>query len=237
MDVTRQAMIVELLHAQRGQQAIPVRQAALSAAIRLNGCIEMVDGRPDVITVTVDDEQIAAWVLYGLRSVFEHRWRPIIEHHGPSGLTVRVTRGAAQLAVQTGLLDRAGHPVKGFPTNLVTGNMQVLIGVWQGALLTAGRFTPGARRSMLRLSCPTPETVIALAGMPAASASTPTSAPPAATGTRSPSARSRTSPPCSHWSAPRSPPGEPPASALPDREPRHPSRPGRTSMPRTVTGP
>lgn len=165
MDVTRQAMVVELLHAQRGQQAILVRQAALSAAFRLNGCIEMVDGRPDVITVTVDDEQIAAWVLYGLRSVFEHRWRPIIEHHGSSGLTVRVNRGAAQLAVQAGLLDRAGRPVRGFPTNLVTGSMRVLIGVWQGALLTAGRFTPGARRSALRLSCPTPETVLALAGM------------------------------------------------------------------------
>lgn len=131
----------------------------------MTGNVELIGGRPDAITVAVDDEQVAAWSLYGLRSLFDHRWRPVVEHHRPGVLTLRVTRGAARLALRAGLLDGGGRLVPGLPTDLATTTTTraVLVGVWQGALLTSGRFTDRGRREVLHLQCPTQETALDLA--------------------------------------------------------------------------
>lgn len=166
LDVVRQAMIAEILDAPPAERTIPMRRAALSTALRMTGNVELLGGRPDAITVAVDDEQVAAWSLYGLRSLFDHRWRPVVEHHRPGVVTLRVTRGAARLTVRAGLLDGGGHLLTGLPTDLATTtNRAVLVGVWQGALLTSGRFTNGGRREVLHLQCPTQETALDLAGV------------------------------------------------------------------------
>lgn len=76
---------------------------------------------------------------------------------------VLVTAGGADLGRRTRLTDRAGRMVRGLPSSLVTGGVCDAAAVWRGAFLVAGVLKNGTVPG-LTLSCPVPETAMALVG-------------------------------------------------------------------------
>lgn len=77
---------------------------------------------------------------------------------------VRITEGAEELARGTGLIDRAGRPVRGLPPRIITGTLSDAEAAWRGAFLVHGTLTEPGRSSALEVACPAPEAALALVG-------------------------------------------------------------------------
>jgi DNA-binding protein WhiA len=77
---------------------------------------------------------------------------------------VREVRDGEALARQTGLLDGRGRPVRGLPSVIVNGSTADAEAVWRGAFLSHGSLTEPGRSSALEITCPGPESALALVG-------------------------------------------------------------------------
>jgi cell division protein WhiA len=77
---------------------------------------------------------------------------------------VTVTRDAQALARQTGLVDGHGRPVRGLPPQVVSSGKCDAAAAWRGAFLAHGSLTEPGRSSSLEITCPGPESALALVG-------------------------------------------------------------------------
>jgi DNA-binding protein WhiA len=143
------------------------RKAEMSALLRFAGGLHLIGGRV-VVAAEVDSGQIARRLRRDLAEVFGH-----VSHVSvlePGGLrrspryVVRVTRDGERLARQTGLIDTAGRPVRGLPRQLVSGPKCDAAAALRGAFLAHGSLTEPGRSAALEVSCPGPESALALAG-------------------------------------------------------------------------
>jgi DNA-binding protein WhiA len=81
-----------------------------------------------------------------------------------SRYVVRVSNDGEGLARQTGLLDVRGRPVRGLPPQVVSGGTCDAEAAWRGAFLAHGSLTEPGRSSALEVTCPGPESALALVG-------------------------------------------------------------------------
>jgi hypothetical protein len=77
---------------------------------------------------------------------------------------VRVSNDGEGLARQTGLLDVRGRPVRVLPPQVVSGGTCDAEAAWRGAFLAHGSLTEPGRSSALEVTCPGPESALALVG-------------------------------------------------------------------------
>ena len=77
---------------------------------------------------------------------------------------VRVVKDGEALARQTGLVDGRGRPVRGLPPKVVGGRVCDAEAAWRGAFLAHGSLTEPGRSSSLEITCPGPESALALVG-------------------------------------------------------------------------
>ena len=77
---------------------------------------------------------------------------------------VRVSKDGEALARQTGLVDGRGRPVRGLPPKVVGGRVCDAEAAWRGAFLAHGSLTEPGRSSSLEITCPGPESALALVG-------------------------------------------------------------------------
>ncbi len=77
---------------------------------------------------------------------------------------VRVERDGAVLARCTGLVDRAGRPVRGLPSEVVTAGSCDAAAAWWGAFLAQGSLSESRGSSALEVAAPGPEAALALVG-------------------------------------------------------------------------
>jgi DNA-binding protein WhiA len=78
---------------------------------------------------------------------------------------VRVVDDGDALARQTGLVDGAGRPVRGLPSQVVTGAACDAEAAWRGAFLAHGSLTEPGRSSAIEITCPGAEAALALTGL------------------------------------------------------------------------
>ncbi|WP_141561969.1 DNA-binding protein WhiA, partial [Micromonospora sp. WMMA1996] len=81
-----------------------------------------------------------------------------------SHFIVRVVKDGEALARQTGLLDVRGRPVRGLPPHVVAANVCCAVSAWRGAFMAHGSLTEPGRSSALEITCPGPESALALVG-------------------------------------------------------------------------
>jgi DNA-binding protein WhiA len=143
------------------------RKAEMSALLRFAGGLHLIGGRV-VVAAEVDTGQIARRLRRDLAEVFgQIAHVSVLE---PGGLrrsaryVVRVTRDGERLARQTGLIDAAGRPVRGLPRQIVAGPKCDAAAAWRGAFLAHGSLTEPGRSAALEITCPGPESALALAG-------------------------------------------------------------------------
>ncbi|RKW71060.1 DNA-binding protein WhiA [Galactobacter caseinivorans] len=143
------------------------RRAEVSTLLRFAGGLHIISGRI-VIEAEVDSAATAQRVRRALAEVYGHRADVIVVSGG--GLrkgeryVVRVVRDGESLARQTGLLDGRGRPVRGLPATVVNGAVVDAEAVWRGAFLAHGSLTEPGRSSALEITCPGPESALALVG-------------------------------------------------------------------------
>jgi len=77
---------------------------------------------------------------------------------------VWVERDGAVLARCTGLVDRAGRPVRGLPPEVVSGGSCDAAAAWRGAFLAQGSLSESRGSSVLEVAAPGPEAALALVG-------------------------------------------------------------------------
>ena len=77
---------------------------------------------------------------------------------------VRVVVGGEALARQTGIVDASGRPVKGLPPAIVAGALCDCESAWRAAFLAHGSLTEPGRSSSMEITCPGPESALALVG-------------------------------------------------------------------------
>ncbi len=68
------------------------------------------------------------------------------------------------MAKQTGLVDNNGRPVRGLPPQVVSGSICDAQAAWRGAFLAHGSLTEPGRSSSMEITCPGPESALALVG-------------------------------------------------------------------------
>lgn len=143
------------------------RRAEMSALFRFAGGLHLVSGG-----LVVEAELDAGSVARRLRTavVDAYGYDSEMQVLTAGGLrrnahyVLRVVKDGEALARQTGLLDGRGRPVRGLPAHVVAGNLCCTEAAWRGAFLAHGSLTEPGRSSSLEVTCPGPESALALVG-------------------------------------------------------------------------
>ncbi len=143
------------------------RKAEVSATLRFAGGLHIISGRI-VVEAEVDLASTARRLRSAIAEVYGHGCEIIVVSGGGlrrgNRYVVRVVRDGESLARQTGLLDARGRPVRGLPSVVVNGSVADAEAVWRGAFLAHGSLTEPGRSSALEVTCPGPESALALVG-------------------------------------------------------------------------
>ncbi|WP_448850809.1 DNA-binding protein WhiA [Corynebacterium sp. 335C] len=144
-----------------------VRKSEVASLLRFAGGLHVVAGR------IVLEAEVASGAVARRLIGFVHDLQGVdaeLLALGPGGLrrstryVVRITDGAEELARSTGLIDRAGRPVRGLPPRIIGGTVLDAEAAWRGAFLVHGTLTEPGRSSALEVACPAPEAALALVG-------------------------------------------------------------------------
>jgi DNA-binding protein WhiA len=143
------------------------RKSEVSAMLRFAGGIHIVAGRI-VIEAELDTGSAARRLRKDVAEVYGHGSDVAVISAGGlrrgNRYVVRVAKDGEALALQTGLLDGRGRPVRGLPPQVVNGALCDAEAAWRGAFLAHGSLTEPGRSSALEITCPGPEAALALVG-------------------------------------------------------------------------
>ncbi len=143
------------------------RKAEVSTLLRFAGGLHLAAGRI-VVEAELDTGAAARRLRKDIAEVFGHTSELMVL--APSGLrrgnryVVRVQKDGDSLARQTGLVDGHGRPVRGLPRQVVSGTTCDCEAAWRGAFLAHGCLTEPGRSMSLELTCPGPESALAMVG-------------------------------------------------------------------------
>ncbi|MDZ7577592.1 MAG: DNA-binding protein WhiA [Candidatus Nanopelagicales bacterium] len=143
------------------------RKAEVASMLRIGGSLNIVSGSV-VVEAEFDTGTIARRIRKNITDLYGHEVTLAVIQ--PSGLrrgakyAIQVFEGGPWLARQTGLVDGRGRPVLGLPPAVVAGGPCDSEATWRGAFLVHGSLTEPGRSSALEVTCPSPETALALVG-------------------------------------------------------------------------
>jgi DNA-binding protein WhiA len=143
------------------------RKAEVSTLLRFAGGLHLAAGRI-VIEAELDTGVVARRLRKDIAEVFGHSSELIVVAAGGlrkgNRYVVRVAKDGDSLARQTGLVDSSGRPVRGLPRQVVSGTTCDCEAAWRGAFLAHGCLTEPGRSMSLEITCPGPETALAMVG-------------------------------------------------------------------------
>ena len=148
-----------------------VIMAQAAAMMRFAGGLRPVNNQA-VIRAQLDSQRAAQWLVEVLKTYFQREATIAqVSRQTPTGTVVRydvvVERGAAALALQSGLLDRRMRIVAGLAPEIVGGSIAQIKAAWRGAFLAHGAISDPGKASYLEVVCPTHEAANALQTMAA----------------------------------------------------------------------
>ena len=153
--------------ARQNPRSVAEARAECAVLLRFAGGLHVVGGRI-LIEAEVDSEIVAKRLQVFLEHLYRAECQAIIVSGGAlrkgNRFIVRVVKDADQIARLTGLLDTAGRPVRGLPAAIVGGGPSEAAAAWRGAFLARGSLVEPGRSSSLEVTCPGPETAVALVG-------------------------------------------------------------------------
>ncbi len=146
---------------------VSARKAEVSTILRFAGGLHIVGGRV-IVEAEIDTGAVARRVRKEIAELYGHQVEVQVLAAGGlrkgTRFIVRVVAGGDSLARQTGLLDLRGRPVRGLPSQIVSGSIGDAEAAWRGAFLAHGSLTEPGRSASLEVTCPGPEAALALVG-------------------------------------------------------------------------
>jgi DNA-binding protein WhiA len=143
------------------------RKAEMASMLRFAGALHLNSGHV-IVEAELDAGATARRLRKDLAEVYGHASEMAVVSGGAlrkgSRYLVRVTKDGDALARQTGLVDGRGRPVRGLPPQVVSGATCDAAAAWRGAFLAHGSLTEPGRSSSLEITCPGPESALALVG-------------------------------------------------------------------------
>ena len=143
------------------------RRAEATTLLRLAGSLHVVSGKI-VVEAEVDSGSVARRLRADIHDLYGHQTDMAVIQPGglrkSSRYLLRVSSGGESLARQTGLVDGSGRPVRGLPAAVVGGSIADAEAAWRGAFLAHGSLTEPGRSAALEITCPGPESALALVG-------------------------------------------------------------------------
>ncbi|GAA1232106.1 MULTISPECIES: DNA-binding protein WhiA [Janibacter] len=143
------------------------RKAEIASVLRFAGGLHIVGGRI-VVEAELDTAHAARRLRRDIAEVYGHESELLVLAAGGlrrgTRYVVRVAREGEALARQTGLVDGRGRPVRGLPPKVVGGSQCDAVAAWRGAFIAHGSLTEPGRSSSLEVTCPGPESALALVG-------------------------------------------------------------------------
>ncbi|HEX3899777.1 MAG TPA: DNA-binding protein WhiA, partial [Mycobacteriales bacterium] len=144
------------------------RKAEIATMLRFASGLHLIGKGQLMIEADLDAGATARRLRKDLAEVYGHASElAVVSAAGlrkGSRYLVRVTKDAQALARQTGLVDANGRPVRGLPPQVVSGALCDAAAAWRGAFLAHGSLTEPGRSSSLEITCPGPESALALVG-------------------------------------------------------------------------
>ena len=144
------------------------RKAELASLLRIGNALHLAGSGNVVIEVELDTGAAARRLRKDLAEIYGHASEMAVLSGGGlrkgSRYVVRVSKDGAALARQTGLVDGHGRPVRGLPPQVVSGAVCDAAAAWRGAFLAHGSLTEPGRSSSMEITCPGPESALALVG-------------------------------------------------------------------------
>jgi cell division protein WhiA len=143
------------------------RRAEVAATLRFAGGLHLAGGRI-VVEAELDTGAAARRLRTAIADLFGFTSEFVVVTS--SGLRrgtryiVRLIREGESLARQTGLIDNRGRPVRGLPSSIVSGGLDVSVAAWRGAFLAHGSLTEPGRSMAMEVTCPGSEAALALVG-------------------------------------------------------------------------
>jgi DNA-binding protein WhiA len=143
------------------------RRSEMTAVLRFAGGLHLVAGKV-VVEAELDTGAVARRLRREIADVYGHPSEINLLASGglrkASHYIVRVVRDGEALARQTGLLDVRGRPVRGLPPHVVAGGACCAVAAWRGAFMAHGSLTEPGRSCAMEITCPGPESALALVG-------------------------------------------------------------------------
>src|SRR3989440_502838 len=143
------------------------RRSEMTALLRFAGGLHIVSGRV-VVEAELDTGNVARRLRREIAEVYGYPSEIHVLQSGGlrkgSHYIVRVVKDGEALARQTGLLDVRGRPVRGLPPHVVSASMCCAAAAWRGAFMAHGSLTEPGRSCALEITCPGPESALALVG-------------------------------------------------------------------------
>jgi DNA-binding protein WhiA len=141
------------------------RRTEMASLLRFAGGLHIVSGRV-VVEAELDTGAVARRLRTSIADLFGYPSEVHILASGglrkASHYIVRIVKDGEALARQTGLLDVRGRPVRGLPQKVVSGGVCCAVASWRGAFLAHGSLTEPGRSCALEITCPGPESALAL---------------------------------------------------------------------------
>ena len=150
-------------------EKVDARKAQVTTMIRFAGGF-MNNAQKQIVMLATFDSLIAAqWLKNNIEELYN------LEAHlatstrtTPKGThqyhVVKVERGAVNLAVATGLIDR-NRAVRGLPAKIVQGKIAQVRAAWRGAFMARGILSDLGKNPYMEIICPSNEAAMALAGL------------------------------------------------------------------------
>lgn len=143
------------------------RKAEASTLLRFSGGLHIISGKV-VVEAEFDTGSVARRTRATIAEVFGHQ--AALSVIAPSGIrrgnryVLTVAQDGGRLAKQAGLIDGAGRPIRGLSPSIVGGAACDAEASWRGAFMAHGSLTEPGRAAALEVSCPGPESALALVG-------------------------------------------------------------------------
>ena len=144
-------------------------KAQVTAMIRFAGGFTRSAQKQIVMLASFDSLVAAQWLQRNIKDLYNLEANLITSSRStPKGPhqyhVVKVERGAVNLAVATGLIDR-NKPVRGLPAKIVQGKIAQVRAAWRGAFMATGRLSDLGKNPYMEIVCPCNEAAMALAGL------------------------------------------------------------------------
>ncbi|WP_026923025.1 DNA-binding protein WhiA [Glycomyces arizonensis] len=144
------------------------QRAELGALFRFAGGLHLVGGSNVMVEAEIDAGNVARRAKRMINELYNYDSE--VHVLVAAGLRrtnhylVRVMADGQALARQIGLTDQRGYPVRGLPAHVVGAYPCCAEAAWRGAFLARGSLTEPGRSSSLEVTCPGPESALALVG-------------------------------------------------------------------------